>query len=295
MMLDFMKRYSALLILFIQFLCTSVIGSELPDSSFIWTIRSVGWGQCDGVHSYMLSQDTLIGIKNYKQILVTPDSVYSESNSSYYCAARDSAGFWYFIPSWDSTEYLLYNFNVSVGEILKLNNPWSVGEVEVHVISKDSILVGDEYKTRLGIGVRPGELWEYWIEDIGCLFGLFYSCHFIFDMGYELSCTYLMGEYYYNFGFHDFCGCWPGTSIENPVNDHQVTIYPNPSPGTFSIKNQSQESSIVSFYSIEGKLIDEIFLGANSSKQISLKYSGIVIARIVGCGLIKNQIIQIIE
>ena len=289
-----MKRYTVLIILF-QFLFNSVIGSELPDSSFVWTIRSIDWEQCVDVNSYMLSGDTLIGNKHYKKILVTPDSVYSESNNSYFCAARDSAGFWFFIPSWDSTEYLLYNFNASVGEILEINNPWSVGRAEAHVVSKDSILVNDEYRTRLGIGAQQGEVWEYWIEDVGCSFGLFFSCHFIFDWVQELSCTYLRGEFYYNFGSHDFCGCWPGTLVENQINNQQVSIFPNPSTGTFIIRNQSKEPSIVSFYSIEGKLLDKILLESNSSKQISIEYSGSVIARIVGSGLEIYRIIQIVE
>lgn len=288
-------KIAPLLFVLFQLACMSAKGSELPDSSFIWTIRTIEWGRCEGTSTYMVSGDTLIGTKVYKQILITPDSIYSDSNSSYYCAARDSAGFWFFIPGGDSTEYQLYNFNASIGEIIKINNPWSVGEVDVHIISKDSVLIGDEYKTRLGIGIRQGELWEYWIEDIGCLSGVFYSCFFIFDIGYSLSCTYKNGEFYYNFGFAEFCGCWPKTSIDKLLKDPHVSIYPSPSNGTLHIKNQLHESSIVSFYSIEGKLIDEYILEGETSKRISLNHVGSVIARIEVNGTVTSQIIQIIR
>jgi hypothetical protein len=269
--------------------------SELPDSSFTWTIRSIGWGECHGVSSYMISGDTLIGSKAYKQILVTPDSIFSESNNSYFCAARDSAGLWFFMPGGDSTEYLLYDFNGSMGDTLKINNPWSVGEIDALVISRDSILVKDEYKTRLGIGARQGELWEYWIEDVGSLHGLFYSCHFIFDIGYELSCTYYRGGFISNYGYRDFCGCWTRTSVDPQLNISKLKIYPNPSDGILNLSNQSPEFVSLYFYSAEGRLLDEITLEGKESKQLTSRYSGILIIRIEGPDFRGTQTIQIIK
>ena len=285
-----MKRI-AILLLLLQFLSLDVFGSELPDSSFVWTIRSIGWGQCEGVSTYMVSCDTLIGNRVYKQFFATPDSIFSEANSSYFCAARDSAGLWYFIPGEDSIEYLLYDFNVLVGETVQINNPWTVGEVDAFVISKDSILVGSEYKTRIGIGPREGELWEYWIEDIGCLSGLFYSCFFIFDIGFELSCTYSYGEFYHNFGYQERCGCWPKTSVEGIVDVAQVSIFPNPSNGRLWIESQSQVPTRISFYSIDGRLLGKYLVEGRCLKQITINQSGSIIAAIENSEVASYQII----
>lgn len=270
-------------------------GSELPDSSFIWTIRSIGWGNCNGVSTYKISSDTLIGDRVYKQIFATSDSVFSESDNSYYCSARDSAGYWFFIPEGDSTEYLLYDFNASIGDTVQINNPWSVGEVDGLVISKDSVLIEDVYKTRLGIGARQGELWEYWIEDIGCLSGLFYSCYFIFDQGYELTCTYLHDEFYHNFGYDGLCGCYPRTTIESGETYLRVSIYPNPSNGKINIENPLQIRLTLNFYSMEGKLIDQMVLDGNETKNLTLDYNGNIAVRIEGNEIYTTQIIQMIK
>ena len=282
-------------ILVFQLLAVSVLGSELPDSSFIWTVRSISWGQCEAVHTYMVSNDTVIGANIYKKILVTPDSIYSESNSTYFCAARDSAGLWFFIPKGYSAEYLLYDFNASVDDTINLNNPWAVGEVEAYVVSRDSIVVGEKYKTRFGIGYRSGELWEYWIEDIGCLFGPFYSSFFICDIGYELSCIYYEGRFIHNFGFWDICGCWRSTSVEHSFPESQNYIFPNPSNGMLNIINPFNEYVRVSFFSIEGELLREYMLEEYSTKKIAFEYSGVIITRLCGSRKSLQQIIQIIK
>ena len=279
----------------IIFSCLNVRGSGLPDSSFIWTIKYISWGACESVSSYMIKGDTLIEDKVYKQIYTVPDSIYSEESSLYYCAARDSSGKWYFIPGGNSIEYLLYDFNASVGDVIKVNNPWSVGEAEAHVISKDSVLIEGEYKTRIGIGARPGELWEYWIEDIGCESGLFYSCFYIFDIGYRLTCTYKNNDFYSNFGFNEYCGCGPNTLIEEEINDVPISIYPNPSFGTINIQNQKNLSVKIYFYSIDGKRIGFLKLNENAFNQIRFNYKGVIIVRIEGDGIHSTQRISLIE
>jgi hypothetical protein len=290
-----MNRIFLIVFLLTHILVSRLNGSELPDSSFIWTISHIEWGTCEGVSTYRISGDTLINNKAYKQIFTTSDSVFSELNSNYFCATRDSAGLWYFIPGWDSTEYLLYDFNVSLGETIRINNPWTFGEVDAYVISKDSILIEDEYKTRIGIGARQGEVWEYWIEDIGCLSGLFYSCFFIFDTGYQLTCTYSQGSFYHNFGFDGFCGCGPGTSIERVSNFAQVSIYPNPSRGIMSINNHSQTPLTICFYSINGRLIDQIKVESYATNTVKVNYLGNMVICVAGDGILDRQIIQVLK
>ena len=290
-----MKRLLIAVSLFAHIICGYGRESELPDSSFIWTIRSIGWGHCNGVSTYKISSDTLIGGKVYKKIFTTSDSIFSESDNSYYCSARDSAGLWFFVPGGDSIEYLLYNYSASIGDTIGINNPWSVGEINALVISKDSVLVEDVYKTRLGIGARQGELWEYWIEDIGCISGLFYSCYFIFDKGYELTCTYFQDEFYYNFGYDGLCGCYPRTSIESSKQALLPSIYPNPCNGVINIKNPLQTQLKFRLFSMEGKLIDQFVLGGYESKILEIDYKGNIGIRIEGNEIRTTRIIQMIK
>jgi hypothetical protein len=270
------------------------IESELPDSSFIWTIRSIGWGNCQGVNTYMISGDTVIAGKQYKQILHSPDSIYDGSSSMYFCAVRDSANLWFFVPGGDSSEYILYDWNVAVGDTVELNNPWADGKVDALIISKDSVLVEDEYKMRLGIGVRQGELWEYWIEDIGCLSGLFYSSFFIFDIGFELSCTYSNGDFYHNFGYAEFCGCWPKTDVEYWDTDSPILLYPNPSIGSVYVSNNSPKELHISFYKMDGQCMKQMVLFGNESKSVKFETKGLIICRIEGEPNSLAKLIQIL-
>jgi hypothetical protein len=202
---------------------------------------------------------------------------------------------WYFIPDGDSIEYLLYDFNASVGEKITLNNPWAVGEVDAYVTSKDSILIDGAYKSRLGIGARPNEFWEYWIEDVGCLGGLFYSCFFIFDTGFELTCTYLYDEFQYNLGYHEYCGCFKSTSVITKSIGPDVSIFPNPSSGLLSIQNKTEEPVRIYFYSSEGRIIELVELPNNSRKSIEMNHQGAVFVNIVGENINKTQQIQVVK
>lgn len=104
---------------------------------------------------YTLSGDTIISFMTYKKIFV---------NSNYKGALRESSKIVYFIPDTSTTEYLLYNFNLTTGDTLIhpfggaicTNDTLSVSYV-------DSILLSDGFHKKFCFNpIAP-----CWIEGIG--------------------------------------------------------------------------------------------------------------------------------
>lgn len=265
-MITLRKCQRAILIVFL-FFSNVLIAS--PDSSFVWTIETVSMGNCQDINSYAVLGDTVINERIYSKIYVTNDSVFILDNSLYYCALRDSMGRWNIIKNGNSNENILYDFTLLKGDSLIVYNAF-MDSVKVFINSIDSVLIGEEYKKRMGIGETPNDyVWEYWIEDIGSTNGLIYPGTFIMDYGYNLRCTSFNGSLFKVFANDGLCGCYR-TAVYNRNHENNIKIYPNPADDLLKIEMHKElKNCIVNIYEITGKLVFELEMN-NSESEIEL-------------------------
>lgn len=172
-------NFIKLLLLFVVFCFAKANAQELSSfkaksNTWVNSYHLESWEKNNPVPKYtlvksnnycLLSKDTLINAINYR--------VLSYCDGKYKGAIREEDSRMFFIPSDSISEYILYDFNLNVGEGLTsiysediLGNP-SIYNVEEGPVRVDSILIGDEYRRKL---VFEG---TSWIEGIGSTGGLF--------------------------------------------------------------------------------------------------------------------------
>ncbi len=215
-----------------------------PDSNASWNINFTP-GQClfgFGFEDYSITitGDTLIGNITYHK-LVTPFVKFDSFGS---CPQQNTVGYkgairqdiaakkvYYFHPE-ESTEQLLYDFNLEVGDTV-------TGYLELFanpadtVIAIDSVLVGDSFRKRLLINPCYG---IYLIEGIGSTYGLIeLSPGCITDANMiSITCFNQNGQSLYP---DPSAECQLITSSNDIGADSDaVLIFPNPSNGSFTVE-----------------------------------------------------------
>ena len=105
---------------------------------------------------YTLYGDTIIFSMTYKKIFV---------DSNYSGTLREYSKIIYFIPDTSSTEYLLYNFNLTVGDTIIHPFGGAVCTNDTLTVAVvDSILLSDGYHKQFWFNPTC-----YWIEGIGSI------------------------------------------------------------------------------------------------------------------------------
>lgn len=225
------------------------------DSSATWTIASISMGNYYKNETFMAGGDTLINSILYKSVSKTSDSIFDPLNSTYFCAIRETNNEWYIIPSQDSIEHLLYDFNVIQGDTVTTYN-MSEGDVDLIVFKIDSILLNDKFYKRIELGVYDftgGQDWiEYWIEGIGSTNGFYMPAFHVFDIGFDLLCFYRNDSLIYNNSPDGTCG-YIKVGIENKSLDSEIKISPNPVTNFLNI--ESKKDLVIRIYSLNGKKI----------------------------------------
>jgi len=213
-----------------------------PDSNAIWnmhyTMYCFGGGIGDDYYSITFRGDTVINGTSYHR-LTTP---FIQSNTTGNCGGvnlgyrgairQDVAGRKvYFVPPAAASEQLLYDFNLQVGDTVKgYLESWATPKDIVQAI--DSVLVGTSYHKRWKIN----SCYNIWlIEGIGSTYGLTeLSPGCITDLAdYSIVCFRQNGSTLYP---DTTTPCELITSVPtHDQNSFQVSVYPNPSNGVFTI------------------------------------------------------------
>jgi hypothetical protein len=166
------------------------------------------------------------------------------------------------MPPSSSTEQLLYDFNMQVGDTVKgyiETGFYSMGTT-AKVQSIDSVLVGSTYRKRWH---NQNVCFIFWfIEGIGSLWGLIEQdivCK-TDEPNYSITCFQQNGITLYP---DTITNCQLLTStLSIDKNSNEVKISPNPSTGIFTIT--SSEKFQYSVYDVFGR---EVFQSTNSSVQ----------------------------
>jgi hypothetical protein len=243
-----MKQYRKsvfFLLVFFSFLVahaqTSVYHS-FPDSNAQWNFQ-LSVMSCNENYSIVLSGDTTIKAKLYHKLAITgvqPIFPYPCNTKGYKGAIREDipAKKVFIIPASDTTEHLLYDFNMNVGDTLK-GYIRGFGFPNDYVVqSIDSVFVGTTYRKRWNFANCLGGYYRVSIiEGIGSLHGLyetFYGC--VIDMPeYELLCFKQDGQTLYP-NMTTACNLITSINTTNLLSENEIKVYPNPSNGYVNVQ-----------------------------------------------------------
>ena len=246
-----------------------------PDSNAVWNIDShepcgLYFDTWEHLYSIIISGDTIINAINYHKLKVPIEVI----NANGTC---DSSGTWttkgyyvgsirqdkpnkkvYFVPSYNSTEQLLYDFTMQVGDsvqgyIESYNFPGFIPHDVVQSI--DSVLVGGTYRKRWNI--NSGYSISF-IEGIGSTYGLIErSPRTVLDFpDFAFTCFKQNGQPLYP---DTATNCQVIVSVNTIEScSYQVLVSPNPAKETvnFEFGNiQNHKQAHLRCYDVFGNLL----------------------------------------
>jgi hypothetical protein len=205
-----------------------------------WTYRYYGdQGEPGDYKSYYTQGDTTINNTNYMKL---------GTNGQYAGAYRDSNRVVYFIPDTSIIEYVLYDFNLEVGDTII--HPFGNGNFSIDTITvwyTDSIIISGSYHKTISFSSMTE-----WVEGIGSLNYLLNPYDFAGVSGNDiLRCMWNDGSLIYG-ATNGYCT----TSINETENvNSKLTIFPNPANSDFNIQLEEGTIQHVQIMDFTGKII----------------------------------------
>ncbi len=180
----------------------SIANSPLPSLCNEWHMLVPGfsWPYTDYTYMHRLANDTLIGGQNYVQLESNENGIFA-----YEGALRESESQIYYIPAGSTHEYLLYDFNVQVGDTL--TNLWIGGQESEYELGLTRDIIVEDIE-----GTAPSrkfyisfthDYWQgmfRWIEGVGLNEGPAGWCYVPgtpVDPTPEILCAYKDGKRVY--------------------------------------------------------------------------------------------------
>lgn len=260
-----------------------------PTTNAFWRIN---WGTTsqNSIYHYELTGDTIIGINNYSKLESAGNTYYNfdPNNPQFYPASYNGAyrndtlaKKIYFISKDSTSESLLYDFNLLVGDTIKgymdqlAKNQFGTDFFAV-IDSVDSVLINSFYRKKwlYHTGNNFGVIWSGGeiIEGIGSNYGLLEGLLPMFDNNGYLVCHSHNG-----IGIYGSNPCELITSIEQNVEDgNKFTINPNP-----VVRGETIEISFLQIKDVNLEVYDLLgkkqFLNLKKpSKKIIIETSSLV-------------------
>jgi hypothetical protein len=228
------------------------------------------------VHNYYTDGDTTLNSLVYKKIYRKGQGYYSWnstppagcSGSFYYidtvpsCFLRSADKKIYFRQPNDTSEYLLYDFNLEVGDTLPLT--FNNYESEITVAEIDSIDTPFGFLKRFKLA---GNTWaEYLIEGIGHSKGLIEPLNVPLECGYELVCFSLNDAAYYP---SNGPTCNINVGITKFDNDISHALFPNPFSDYTTVQFSSTiKNADLNIYNYSGQKIRTIHIVSGENVKI---------------------------
>ncbi len=141
----------------------------------------------------------------------------------------------YYIPYYDSTEVLLYDYNLVAGDTVKgfLVNCTAL------VTNVDSVLIGNQYHKKWDLSVCTGGNVHHIIEGIGSDNGLIEPLNWLGWCYSWLVCVKDSSSTLFNSGVSSDYGCQQITEVNNEgITKNEIRLYPNPFSLTAKLEMQ---------------------------------------------------------
>ena len=191
--------------------------------------------------SLMVSGDTLVDGVLYKKVLrkLSSETQYwhgSLEYDLYGIIKEEESGKVFYKPIEQEIEYLLYDFGMNVNDTAVMywcQNPnWEV-HVRIDSIATQHIAGAERRVFYVSSKDMFGDEWHWlntWVEGIGAMEGLLYSCHVVNAGGitlHELLCYHEDGELVWQNPNYNTCLIDP-ESIQDNTEESGLQVYPNP-------------------------------------------------------------------
>jgi hypothetical protein len=217
-------------------------------------------------YEYLIAGDTNISSKIYHKLTrisanyaITLTGMPDLNNlgatyQSYYGAFREDTILKkvFYMPYWNPNEQLLYDFNLQLGDTLSGVNHGN----HTYVGAVDSILIGTDYRRRLGIVCElfSNYPYVYLIEGIGSTSGLVEPIDIPFE-GYSILYCFTQNEIHL-YQSSDMNSTCDFLSVNENESNKYFSISPNPfSQSTQITLNQNYHSIALAVYDIQGKQV----------------------------------------
>lgn len=242
--------------------------------------------------------DTLINSQIYQSIFCSDQPAGINYHGAY---RKDStAKKIYIVPEDSTNEYILYDYSKNLGDtVFNVYSEYDlITPTLSHVIidSIDSVLVNTIYLKRfwhhcyysshpsypIGGGVSQ------WIEMVGGVGGLLSGVMPVTSSSKDsLSCMgYCDTLYYPNYGV-GYCGVF--LEVNETDNDTEISIYPNPSSGIFTVSSSLSLSSIEVYNVLGEKVYSSLITNNQTTINLSQAPKGIYFVRVTAEGKSYSQ------
>ncbi|MEA3445873.1 MAG: T9SS type A sorting domain-containing protein [Bacteroidota bacterium] len=213
---------------------------------------------------YFISGDTSIENNSYKKVYLTNyDSIINIQ--SYVAAIREDSTKKVYVrvngyignnmPLCDSTDYLIYDFNLAAGDTFPSQGNSIFGDWIVDAV--DSIDINGEWRKRINF-FQGGD--AYWIEGIGSIQSLFFPLLFTFERSFILSCYEDDNIFWTNpYLIQINTDCYTYVIEESIYSEKlKMLVFPNPSEDfiTFKSKKAFKNEAIIYIYNSFGQIKD---------------------------------------
>lgn len=262
--------------------------SPLPPDGSSWFKASFGMLGYNWSQSLVIQGDTTISEQNYKKIL--------NDNADYVSCLRSENDRWYRVNLNDTVEYLLYDFNLALGDTFWVNipDPWDSYAPYLIVDSIDTVTLADNSERTRWILEYTNPDFESgppyygdaeWIQGIGSTMGLFnvLSCGGL-DCGWsELICFNDDSQLIYEHEPLVLYSSGPGLPVTytyencsifvsaNEIDPISFSLYPNPSTDYIRVELLHSEQLNWIIFSMEGRrVLEGAFAPGETNHQISL-------------------------
>ena len=216
--------------------------------------------------SLVISGDTLIDGELYKKVLrkLSSETQYwhgSMEYDLYGIIKEEESGKVFYKPKEQEIEYLLYDFGMNVNDTAVMfwcQNPNCEVHVRIDSIATQHIAGAERRVFYVSSKDMFGDEWHWlntWVEGIGAMEGLLYSCHIVNAGGitlHELLCYHEDGELVWQNPTYNTCLIDP-LGIQDNIEASGLRVYPNPARDRVVV--EGMEAVEVMVYNISGQMV----------------------------------------
>jgi hypothetical protein len=275
-----MKKTFLSILLILNFQISFSADSLIVDTNKIWSIMTEIYGVMSTdqyTELYKIGNDTLINNTHYNKIFrcndtlnlswqLFPEFIRQDTNKVY-------------IRTNESTERLIYDFNLSIGDTISQEN-FQIDETNWILTEIDTVYLYGYWRkqwTFKNMDYGPSGPEDIWIEGIGSTYGFNTPGNFMLEVFTLLLCVKQGETYIYRNPYLNSCYIYySDLKVEEYINDFQ--ILPNPCKDYITIKTDNNNFNYT-IITLLGQTITSGSLYRDSKLDISELRKGIYIIR----------------